>query len=204
MPEQTAFGTRGNVGWTNGDRRMDRGNCSSSATDRRHIFNVSGVAEMPVFSSAALRAVASNWRFSPIVRVLSGEHTTITTSQDRALNGQRLQRVNQLLPDVYGDNTPKKYLNASAFAQPALGTTGNLGIGSITGPGTWQFDLAISRTFQVREIQRLEFRGEAFNVTNSFHMDTSKLVTTLNSGNFGQVTGALDPRILQFALKYLF
>jgi len=28
QPEQTAFGTRGNVGWTNGDRRLDRGNCT--------------------------------------------------------------------------------------------------------------------------------------------------------------------------------
>jgi hypothetical protein len=57
-------------------------------------------------------------------------------------------------------------------------------------------------TFQVREAQKLEFRAEAFNVTNSFHANNP--VTNLNSGNFGQVTSAKDPRIMQFALKYVF
>jgi hypothetical protein len=52
------------------------------------------------------------------------------------------------------------------------------------------------------ETRKLEFRAEAFNVTNSFIMNT--LVTNFNSGNFGQVTSAKDPRIMQFALKYVF
>ena len=50
----------------------------------------------------------------------------------------------------------------------------------------------------------MEFRAEAFNLTNSFRMDILKLTNNLNSGAFGQVTGALDPRIMQFALKYFF
>jgi hypothetical protein len=206
QPEQTAFGTRGNVGWTNGDRRLDRGNCSSSSSDRRHVLNVSGVAETPGFSNSTLRAVASNWRISPIVRVLSGEALNVTTSQDRALNGMRNQRPNQVLPDVYGDKSPGNFLNVAAFAVPALGTIGNLGVGSITGPGTWQFDMAISRTFQFRETQKMEFRAEAFNVTNSFRMDLPSTSTNLiiNSNIFGKVTAAKDPRIMQFALKYFF
>src|SRR5437667_215581 len=49
QPQQTAFGTNGNVGWTNGDRRSDRGNCSQSSADRRHLFNLSAVAATPEF-----------------------------------------------------------------------------------------------------------------------------------------------------------
>jgi hypothetical protein len=204
QPEQTAFGTRGNWGWTNGNRSLDRGDCSSSATDRRQVFNVSSVAETPTFSSPALRMVASHWRFSPLVRILSGESIplSVTTSQDRALNAMRNQRVDQVLGDVYGDGTPGNFLNVSAFALPALGTIGNLGMGSIKGPGQWQFDMAVSRSFQVREMQRVEFRAEAFNVTNSLHMKNPEV--NFNSSLFGKVTTAYDPRIMQFALKYFF
>jgi hypothetical protein len=196
-------GSRNNDSWTNPDNRnADRGNCSLAGTDRRHVFNLSAVAATPQFSSAALRAVASGWRFSPIFKVLSGEFIAVTTSQDRALISTPGQRVNQLLPDPYGDKSVRRYLNPAAFALPALGTFGNLGQSSIAGPGTWQFDVALSRTFQFREAQRLEFRAEAFNVTNAFLMN--KPVTNFNSGNFGQVTSAKDPRIMQFALKYVF
>ena len=48
----------------------------------------------------------------------------------------------------------------------------------------------------------MEFRAEAFNVTNSLRMNDP--VTNLNSNTFGQVTSAKDPRIMQFALKYFF
>jgi hypothetical protein len=95
-----------------------------------------------------------------------------------------------------------RYLNPSAFAMSALGTIGNVGSGSISGPGNWQFDAALSRTFQVAESRRLEFRAEAFNVTNSFRMNDP--TTSFNSNVFGQVTSAQDPRIMQFALKFVF
>jgi hypothetical protein len=112
--------------------------------------------------------------------------------------------VNQVLANPYANKTAGNFLNPAAFAYPATGTLGNSGFNAIAGPGSWEFDAALSRSFQIRENQRVEFRAEAFNLTNSFRMDASKLVNTLNSGSFGQVTGALDPRIMQFALKYLF
>ena len=90
------------------------------------------------------------------------------------------------------------------FALPAPGTLGNVGSNSVAGPGTWQFDVALSKSVQLRERQRIEFRAEAFNLTNRFRMDISRLTVNLNSGTFGQVTGALDLRIMQFALKYFF
>ena len=67
---------------------------------------------------------------------------------------------------------------------------------------TDQFYLPIAETFQIREMKRLEFRAEAFNVTNSFNMNNP--TTDFNSNLFGKVTSAKDPRIMQFALKYLF
>ena len=201
----TLFGVTGtfNNGWTDTDnRRFDRGNCSEGATDRRHLFNLSGVAETPEFSNPRLRAVASGWKFSPIFRVLSGGYLTVTTSQDRAMNGMINQRVSLLQPNPYGDKSAARYLNPGAFAMSALGTLGSLGMASIAGPGTWQFDAAISRAFQFGETRRVEFRAEAFNVTNSVRLNDP--VVNFNAGNFGQVASARDPRIMQFALKYIF
>jgi hypothetical protein len=190
-------------GYTDPDnRRFDRGNCSIGTVDQRHLFNLSAVAETPRFSNSTLRTVGSGWRLSTIFRILSGDHLSVTTSQDRALNNTFGQRVNQILGNPYGDKSVKNYLNPAAFALPPLGTLGNSGMASIAGPGTWQFDMALTRTFQLREGQNLEFRAEAFNVTNAFRMQDP--VTNFNASNFGQVTSAKDPRILQFALKYVF
>ena len=112
------------------------------------------------------------------------------------------QRTDQVLENPYGNKTISNYLNPGAFAQPALGTIGNVGAASIAGPGSWQFDLALSRKFQIKEMQKVEFRAEAFNVTNGFRMTNP--TTSLNSNTFGKVTSAQDPRIMQFALKYFF
>jgi hypothetical protein len=84
---------------------------------------------------------------------------------------------------------------------------GNAGKASIAGPGFWQFDLALSRTFQLKEAQKVEFRAEAFNLTNSVRLNDPD--TNFNSNTFGQiiptaVSPAFDPRIMQFALKYFF
>src|SRR5437867_532010 len=216
QPTQTAFGTNANIGWTNNDRHADHGNCALSSIDRQHIFNLSAVAATAGFASPVLRAAASNWRFSPIVKIFSGEAMTIVTSQDRALTNQFMQwpglavgggiliaqRANQVLGNPYGDRTPGNFFNPAAFAQPAFGTFGNSGMGNVKGPGLWQFDLFLSRTFQVREMQKVEFRAEAFNVLNKFIMMNPTF--DLNSNLFGKVTAARDPRIMQFALKYLF
>ena len=69
-------------------------------------------------------------------------------------------------------------------------------------PASWQFDMGLSRIFRFRETQRFEVRAEAYNVTNSFRPGNPNLA--LNSNTFGQIRSARDPRIMQFALKYLF
>ena len=103
---------------------------------------------------------------------------------------------------MYGDKSLQNWLNPQAFAQPALGTDGNVGRSSVLGPGSWDFDVALSRVFRVRETQRLEFRAETFNVTNSVRKGTPS--TSLNSNIFGQINSSLDARVMQFALKYIF
>ena len=54
----------------------------------------------------------------------------------------------------------------------------------------------------VGETQRMEFRADAYNLTNSFR--PGNLNAALNNNTFGQIRTSQDPRIMQFALKYVF
>ena len=114
-----------------------------------------------------------------------------------------MQRPQQVLGNPYGDrNSLNNYLNPSAFARPAVGTLGNMRPTNIEAPGTWQWDVALSRDFQFGEAQRLEFRGEAFNVTNSLRAGTPEV--NFRNSRFGQITSSREARIMQFVMKYVF
>jgi len=63
-------------------------------------------------------------------------------------------------------------------------------------------DVALSRTFAVQDKKTLQIRAESFNLVN--HVNFNTPVATLNSGNFGQITSAGDPRIIQLAAKFVF
>jgi hypothetical protein len=62
--------------------------------------------------------------------------------------------------------------------------------------------VALSRVFNITEGQRLEFRAEAYNVTNSFRPGNPN--NTVGNNTFGQIRTSGDPRTMQFALKYVF
>ena len=104
------------------------------------------------------------------------------------------------------------WLNPAAFAAPAPGTYGNLGAQNLLGPGVFQLDLSLSRTFAMGEGKALQLRGEAFNLPN--HMNPGAPVLALNSsGSFGKIQSDIsgtsglsdgDPRIVQFAIKFIF
>ena len=145
-----------------------------------------------------------------IHRRSSGRPLNVTSGVDNSLTGKSNQRALQVLGNPYGDKSGRpgtNFLNPAAFVIPATGTFGNLGRNSVQSPGTWDFDTALSRVFRFRETQRVEVRAEAFNVLNSFRPDASTptaLATAVNGSTFGVIRTARDPRIMQFALKYLF
>jgi hypothetical protein len=136
--------------------------------------------------------------------VQSASYLTIGTGLDRSFDGTSAanQRPNQVLASPYGDGSFTNFLNPKAFVQPAVGTIGTMARSNVRGPGFWNLDMALSRSFQVKEKQRMEVRVEAFNVPNSVRPGAP--VTSLSSNQFGQITSAADPRIMQFAVKYAF
>jgi hypothetical protein len=155
------------------------------------------------------RLLGSGWSFGTAVVIRSGAPLTVLEGTDQALNGFQgnagTQRPNQILGDANAVNQGQgcansppciSWFNPAAFVQPPIGTYGNAGVGTLVGPGFWEWDEAVSRQFQIREGQRLEIRAEAFNVTNSFRGGTtgSGFVTRNNANNFGVIrTDATPP-----------
>jgi hypothetical protein len=86
------------------------------------------------------------------------------------------------------DRNSTNWLNPAAFAIPAPGKVGNLGRNALRGPGFYQFDFQLSRSFAIHENIRLEIRAEAFNVFNhpKFSNPTSLLPDALVETQPGQ------------------
>jgi hypothetical protein len=91
-----------------------------------------------------------------------------------------------------------------AFAPNAAGQYGNAGRDIILGPGFWNLDMGLTRQIPITERQKIEVRAEAFNILNHANFLPSGLHLSYTDGKFGSITSAMDPRILQFALKYVF
>jgi hypothetical protein len=94
------------------------------------------------------------------------------------------------------------WLNPDSFALPDVGTFGNTGKGSLRGPGFFNWDMGIFKTFALKERFRMQFRAEFFNAFN--HTNFRDPGNSLAGGGFGQIYSANDPRIGQLALKLLF
>jgi hypothetical protein len=165
--------------------------------------NTSVVYTVPAVGSGAVRALFSDWQLAPLIRWQSGNRSSVTTGGvDTALTGMGGQRAVQVLDDPYGDGTETNYLNRAAFASPATGTYSSLAPFTIVNPSAWQDDFALTRTFRLGSGQGLQVRWEVFNMFNLVNLNAP--VTALNSGSFGTIQTAGDPRIMQFALKFTF
>jgi len=183
-----------------GDPSYDHGNCPYN---QRQIANFTAGAQSPQFTNPVLRVLASDWRVSGIVNANTGSWLTVTTTADRAFSGIPNQRVDQVSDNPYGNKTLGNYLNPTAFAIPANGTLGDHAPRSIEGPGFWKIDMSVARVLSLAGQRTLEFRVEAFNLTNNFNWGDPN--TSLNAGTFGRITTqAGDSRIMQFAVKYGF
>ena len=157
--------------------------------------------------------LASNWQIAPILQIKSAQFFTISPGTDRALTTAPAQTGNLVTPgQVYPSNQNlSHWINTAAFALPALGTYGNLGQNNIKGPGVFQFNMALSRTFAIRERKTIQVRAESFNLPN--HLNPSVPTGSLSSSTFGQILSDIsgnngldagDPRIIQLAMKFVF
>ena len=112
---------------------------------------------------------------------------------------------------------PDGWFNAAAFSQPGqavnvkgvpLTKFGNLARRAGRGPGSTNLDFSVFRDFPIRERLQVQFRAEAFNLSNTaafFLPSAASPVLTIGNPSFGKLTASsATGRQLQFGLKLLF
>jgi len=188
-----------------------RGSCPG---DIRRAFVLNAVYTVPAMQNKVVSMLVSGWQVAPIVQIRSGQALSVLAGGDQSLTTIPNQTANQILQDPYcATKSISCWLNPAAFSVPALGTTSSAKPGSVAGPGQFQVNVALSRTFKIYEKQTLQFRAEAFNLPNTLN-PANPASTSRNSSLFGVINADVngsaafgstgDYRVLQLAMKYLF
>ena len=115
-----------------------------------------------------------------------------------------------IVADSHGPKTLTEWFNTGAYQAQPLGTIGNEVRNSMFGPRYRHVDLSLFKDFAVTERVNLQFRAEAFDLSNTpdyYIPNNNPGNLQLGSGNFGQVVNYdpnYNPRQIQFALKAQF
>ena len=204
---------------------------ANSQFDMRHYFSASSIWQVPVGRGHAMlgnagpvvNAILGGWQMAGVGSIRGGLPLNVTLSRSASVLPDQInsnQRPN-LVPgaSLYpATKTTGQWLNAAAFAVPADGTWGNLGRNAVRGPGHWQADMALQKTFKIWESLSTSFRAEAFNVFNVAQYGSPIVALTSTGtgsaakivpGNFGLIqsafstvpTGSGTPRQLELSLR---
>jgi hypothetical protein len=196
----------GGLGFNPFNLRANRG---LSDNDVPHRFAGSFIWELPRINGrgAALKTLVNGWELNGIVTLQRGSPFNVVSDVDASQSGVGADHADlvgnwQIAGDRSKAASIDRYFNTSAFVVNAPGTFGNLGRNVLRGPGMSNIDLGTVKTFAVTERWRVQLRGEAFNLLNHANLGTPN--ANVSSAQFGRITSAGNPRVMQVALKVVF
>jgi len=202
--------------------------------DRRQVFNLSYSVKLPGINggNAILRNAINGWTASGVVQMTSGANLQnggnfgtslpggytvngVAVNSANAITGTPNVALAAILTcDPRQNLGPNQYLNAACFSAPKPGQNGTFVIPEAFGPGFFNTDLSLFKTFKFTEHRSLQFRVEGFNVLN--HANRSfgvfnDLALNFNAQTgaesnplFGTANGKIGFRIMQFVAKFYF
>jgi Carboxypeptidase regulatory-like domain/TonB dependent receptor-like, beta-barrel len=190
---------------------------SLSENDIPQSLIVSGVGELPLgrgqrFLSnvnGVVNKLVGGWSASGILTEQKG--FPLALSAPVTDGGNRPNYASGVSPQLSSSRPiaakVAQWFNTAAFTLPPAFTFGNVSrtIGSVRSPALKNLDLTIDKETQIAERLHMQFRAEAFNLTNTPHFGLPD--SSMSSATFGQLTSLLPsppPREIQFAVKFTF
>jgi hypothetical protein len=199
-------------------------NRAPAGFDRTHNLQIYGVYTLPFgkgqkyVSQGLLSHVIGNWQLNGVFSRVTGTPFTVGsagTSVDAPGNTQTADQVKPEVKILGGIGRGNSYFDPYAFAPVTAVRFGNTGRNILRGPSITNLDASVFRDFPITERFKLQFRAEAFNVSNTPAFGNPGATATsasrnaageiTNLGGFTEITGAAaTERQFRFALKLTF
>jgi len=187
-----------------------KGDRSVSGFDLPHDLTASAVAPLPfgrgrrfANSSGLVNYIVGNWQLNGILTLTSGVPYNVHVSSDIPNTGIGDVRANLVADSHLSSPSTQEWFNTAAFVQPPQFTFGTSGRNSLRADWFKNLDVSVFRDFPFSERRKLQFRAEAFNVTNTPTWGIP--VNDLNNPKLGTITKTRSiERQLQLSLKLYF
>lgn len=153
-------------------------------------------------SSGPVAWLVGGWQINNVFSIFSGSPFTVSSAGDTLNMPGSAQTADLIKPEVRilgGVGRGQSYFDPDAFAAVREARFGNTGHNILRGPGVFNWDFGVFRSFKIGERFQLQFRGEAFNFTNTPHFNNpggnvSAYNPTLADplrrfGGFSEITG---------------
>jgi hypothetical protein len=188
----------------NGDGTLWRAYPVSFALDkelagfnRTHTLNIFHVYQLPFgqghhwLSRGPASKIFGGFQIGGTLSRYSGLPFTVgsNTGTNAAGQGQSATQINPDVAILGGHDANSPYFDGTAFTNPAVGTLGTTGRNILIGPGFFNMDANVSRTFAFKEGKiKFQLVGEAFNLTNTPSFATPAGNTVTSNSNFATPT----------------
>lgn len=226
-----AIGPNGNAtgvdGYQDNTPDYQKLNKALQSYDRTHQFTASGAVELPFgpgkrwAQQGAAKILLSGWQVNGLLVLYSGPPFSVTSSATTLNAPGNAQTADQVKPNVQILGLRDSWFDPLAFAPVTAARFGSAGWNILRAPGLANLDASVYRQFRISERLGLQFRAEAFNVTNTPHFaapnaNVSNLqlnpdgsIRSLN--NYTVITSVqntgregLDERLFRLALRLTF
>ncbi|MDQ6700918.1 MAG: TonB-dependent receptor [Acidobacteriota bacterium] len=188
---------------------------SISSYDQPHRFVSNVTYELPIGRGKMLGSnwnrfidtFLGQWQMNGILTMSEGQPLRFTTSQNtsNSFGGGQTPDSTGINANLGSKRTIDRWFDTSQFTQPAPFTFGNMArsTAQLRNANARNIDFSLFKSFRITERIGAQFRGEAFNLTNTPLFGNPG--TTLNTPTFGVVTSQENsPRQIQLGLKILF